>query len=122
MSVRAEIRTAAHAERADRADPGGRRARARAKKAEDGKDATRSKVVFVVDGGKASQRPVATGLSDETHVELTSGVKPGEQVVTGPYRILRDLQDGDAGPGQQDLGGRGPQGRQGRHGKKDEDN
>ena len=37
-----------------------------------------------------------TGLSDETHVELLSGVKPGEQVVTGPYRTLKDLKDGDA--------------------------
>ena len=54
------------------------------------------KVIFVVEGGKARQRPVATGLSDETHVELTSGAKPGEQVITGPYRTLRDLKEGDA--------------------------
>jgi HlyD family secretion protein len=54
------------------------------------------KVVFVIENGKAHQRPVQTGLSDETRVELTSGAKPGEQVVTGPYRTLRDLKDGDA--------------------------
>jgi HlyD family secretion protein len=88
MSVRAEIRTDSHAnaltvpiqavvERA--AEKGGKE----------------RKVVFVVDAGKARQRPVSTGLSDETHVELTSGAKPGEQVITGPYRTLRDLQDGD---------------------------
>ncbi len=59
-------------------------------------DAEEIKVVFVVDDGKARQRPVETGLSDETHVELVAGVKPGEQVVTGPYRTLRDLEDGDA--------------------------
>jgi HlyD family secretion protein len=53
------------------------------------------KVVFVIENGKAHQRAVQTGLSDETRVELTSGAKAGEQVVTGPYRILRDLKDGD---------------------------
>jgi HlyD family secretion protein len=54
------------------------------------------KVVFVVADGKARQRPVEVGLSDETHVEILTGLKPGEQVVTGPYRTLRDLEDGDA--------------------------
>jgi HlyD family secretion protein len=53
------------------------------------------KVVFVVAGGKAHQRKVGTGISDETRVEVVAGLKPGEQVVTGPYRSLRDLKDGD---------------------------
>ena len=53
------------------------------------------KVVFTIENGKAVQRPVTTGLSDETHVELRSGAKAGEQVITGPYRILRDLEHGD---------------------------
>jgi HlyD family secretion protein len=52
-------------------------------------------VVFVVQDGKARQRPVRTGISDETHVEVLDGVKAGEKVVTGPYRALRDLEDGD---------------------------
>lgn len=53
-------------------------------------------VVFVIAEGKARQRTVKTGLSDETHVELTAGAKPGDQVITGPYRVLRDLKDGDS--------------------------
>jgi HlyD family secretion protein len=53
------------------------------------------KVVFVVAGGKAHQRKVDTGISDETRVEVIAGLRPGEQVVTGPYRSLRDLKDGD---------------------------
>ena len=53
------------------------------------------KVVFVVAGGKAHQRKVDTGISDETRVEVMTGLRPGEQVVTGPYRSLRDLRDGD---------------------------
>jgi len=52
-------------------------------------------VVFVVQDGKAIQRAVKTGISDETRVEIVSGVKPGDKVVTGPYRSLRDLEDGE---------------------------
>jgi HlyD family secretion protein len=59
-------------------------------------DAEEIKVVFVVAEGKAPQRPVKTGLSDETHVEIVSGLKPGEEVVAGPYRVLRDLKHDDA--------------------------
>lgn len=54
------------------------------------------KAVFVVENGKARQRAVQTGISDETRVEILSGLRAGERVVTGPYRSLRDLADGDA--------------------------
>ncbi len=54
------------------------------------------KVVFVAEDGKARQRPVETGLSDATHVEVVAGLREGEEVVTGPYRALRDLEDGGA--------------------------
>jgi HlyD family secretion protein len=52
--------------------------------------------VFVVDGGKAKLRGVKTGISDETSVVIAEGLKDGETVVTGPYRSMRDLKDGDA--------------------------
>jgi HlyD family secretion protein len=54
------------------------------------------KVVFVVEKGKAHQREVKTGISDETRVEVLAGLKLGETVITGPYRSLRDVKDGDA--------------------------
>ena len=53
------------------------------------------KVVFVVGDDKVQQREVETGLSDPTHVEIVSGLEEGEEVVTGPYRSLKDLEDGD---------------------------
>jgi len=53
-------------------------------------------VVFVIDGGVARQQPVETGLSDDTHVAILRGLEAGQKVVTGPYRILKDLEDGDA--------------------------
>lgn len=52
-------------------------------------------VVFVVDDGEAVQRRVETGISDTTRVEITAGVGEGDVVVSGPYRTLRDLEDGD---------------------------
>lgn len=105
MSVRAEIHTAAHGdalvapiqavvEREPTAAGSGGKAAAKSKSS--GTKADTVKVVFVVEQGKVHQRQVATGISDETHVELTSGVKPGEQLVTGPYRTMKDLKDGDA--------------------------
>lgn len=52
-------------------------------------------VVFVVQDGKAVQRVVKTGLSDETRVEIVSGLQEKDKVVSGPYRSLRDLDGGD---------------------------
>jgi HlyD family secretion protein len=53
------------------------------------------KVVFVVEGGVVHKRIVEVGLSSETHVEITKGLKVGEVVVEGPYRTLaRDLVEG----------------------------
>ena len=108
MSVRAEINTAAHAsslvapiqavvEREPLTSGSSKTAGGKeAAKSASGKKADTVKVVFVVEQGKAHQRQVTTGISDETHVELTSGAKAGEQLVTGPYRTLKDLKDGDA--------------------------
>lgn len=61
-----------------------------------GGERTVEEVVFVVADGEARRRGVATGLSTVTEVEITSGLEAGEQVVTGPFRTLRDLEDGDA--------------------------
>jgi HlyD family secretion protein len=69
------------------------------KKAEASADETGDdevKAVFVVVDGKARQREVKTGVSDETRVEILGGVEEKETVITGPYRSLRDLKDGDA--------------------------
>ncbi len=52
-------------------------------------------VVFVVEDGVAHQRQVKTGISSETDMEILDGLKEGDKVVTGGYRTLRDLKDGD---------------------------
>ena len=50
--------------------------------------------VYAVKDGKAQFVPVETGLSGETHIEITKGLTPGQQIVTGPFRALRDIEDG----------------------------
>jgi HlyD family secretion protein len=54
-----------------------------------------TEAVFVVENKKVHLRGVKSGISDETSVVLTEGIKEGETVVTGPYRALRDLKEGD---------------------------
>jgi HlyD family secretion protein len=49
--------------------------------------------VFVVVAGKASFRPVKTGIIGETEIEIGDGLKEGEEVVTGSYKTLRTLKD-----------------------------
>jgi HlyD family secretion protein len=51
-------------------------------------------VCFVVEDGKAVLTPVLIGASDMTHTEITSGLKGGEKLVVGPYKVLPTLQDG----------------------------
>jgi HlyD family secretion protein len=65
-------------------------------KKDDGQAGETKECVFVVDDGKARLRAVKSGISDETSVAVLEGLKDGETVVTGPYRGLRDLKDGDA--------------------------
>jgi HlyD family secretion protein len=52
-------------------------------------------VVFLVNNGKAKSTEVKTGISDDNYIEIISGLKGGEKVVSGSYRaISRELNDG----------------------------
>lgn len=62
---------------------------------EEEENVPKRKYAFVVTDGKAKQTEVRTGISDATHVAIVSGLKAGDQVVTGPFRILKKLHDGD---------------------------
>jgi len=53
-------------------------------------------VVYVVVDGKATVRPVTTGVSDVLHVEIIDGLDETESVVIGPYRTLKKLKAGEA--------------------------
>jgi len=54
-----------------------------------------SKVVFVKDGGKAKMVKVTTGIADDSSMEIKSGIKEGDEVISGSYSaISRKLKDG----------------------------
>ena len=54
-----------------------------------------SKVVFLKKGGKAQSVKVTTGISDDTDMEIKSGVQPGDEIISGSYSaISRKLKDG----------------------------
>jgi HlyD family secretion protein len=80
-------------------------------------------VVFRVVDGKAVATVVGTGASNLTNTVIADGVKAGELVVTGPYKALERLKDGEAvvqeessgwgGDGERPGGGGGGGGRRG---------
>jgi HlyD family secretion protein len=45
--------------------------------------------------GKTQFVAVKTGLLGDLNVEVLDGLKGGERVITGPFRILRDLKGGE---------------------------
>ena len=54
-----------------------------------------AKIVFLKNGGKAKLVKVATGISDDTYIEIKSGIQPGAEVISGSYSaISRKLKDG----------------------------
>ncbi len=48
--------------------------------------------VFIVRGKKAVFTPVETGITGITDIEVKSGLKTGDEIVTGSYKALRTLK------------------------------
>ncbi|MSU65640.1 MAG: efflux RND transporter periplasmic adaptor subunit [Opitutus sp.] len=52
------------------------------------------RVIFLKLGDKVKMQKVETGIADNTHIQVKSGVKPGDEVVAGSYAaISRKLKD-----------------------------
>jgi HlyD family secretion protein len=52
--------------------------------------------VFVKDGNMAKLRVITTGIQDNQNIEVLTGLKVGETVITGPYNtVTKTLKDGD---------------------------
>lgn len=51
-------------------------------------------IVFLMVDGKAVATPVKTGASNLTQTLVLQGLKEGDLVVTGPYKVLEHLRDG----------------------------
>jgi HlyD family secretion protein len=70
--------------------------------------------VYVIDKEKVKFLPIKTGLSGELSVEVKDGLTAGQQIITGPFKALRTIKDGDkvmiekekkGGPGQTGTNG-----------------
>ena len=50
--------------------------------------------VFVSRDGRAVFTPVTIGIAGEQYFEVLEGLQPGDQVITGPFASVRELDDG----------------------------
>ncbi|MBB1193625.1 efflux RND transporter periplasmic adaptor subunit [Flavobacterium sp. SOK18b] len=68
---------------------------------EDQKDAApksdkKFECVFVKVGDKAKIRIIKTGIQDDTNIEILTGLKKGDVIITGPYAtVTKELNSGD---------------------------
>jgi len=51
--------------------------------------------VYVLEGDVVRFVPVQTGLTGSLEIEVASGLEPGQEIVIGPFRALREIKDGD---------------------------
>ncbi len=51
--------------------------------------------VYTIKDGKLAFSKVKTGIAGELMIEVTEGPKPGQEIVTGPFKVLRQVKDGD---------------------------
>ncbi|WP_163715868.1 efflux RND transporter periplasmic adaptor subunit [Mangrovibacterium lignilyticum] len=58
------------------------------------KGAEKQEVVFVMRDGRAYSQPVETGIQDNMSIEIESGLKAGDEIITGPFIVVsRTLKD-----------------------------
>jgi len=51
--------------------------------------------VYTVADGKVRFAPIKTGLTGELDIEVENGLKDGETVISGPFKTLRTIKEGD---------------------------
>lgn len=50
--------------------------------------------VFVIKNGVAEFRPVDTGITGATEIEIPRGLEAGDEIMVGPYQTIRSLRPG----------------------------
>jgi HlyD family secretion protein len=51
--------------------------------------------VYTMADNKVHFVPIKTGLAGELDIEVASGLKDGESVISGPFKTLRTIKEGD---------------------------
>lgn len=49
--------------------------------------------LFMVAAGRSKFVPISTGISDDKNIEILGAVSTGSDVIVGPFKVLRDLED-----------------------------
>jgi HlyD family secretion protein len=62
---------------------------------EDSENSEDQPYVYVIEEGQAVRKNVTTGISSDSDQEILDGLQKGERVITGPFRDLRHLAEGD---------------------------
>ena len=62
--------------------------------------------IFVIKDQKAVFVPAVTGIADQQNIEIKSGLKEGDMVITGSYKILRTLKNKAKVKVQEQAGGK----------------
>ena len=52
------------------------------------------KGVYVLEGNKTKFIEVETGITGESDIQIISGLSEGQEVITGPSRVLNTLKEG----------------------------
>jgi HlyD family secretion protein len=68
---------------------------AKMKEKEEGQPAKIQECVFLLSDGKAKFVKVKTGIQDNDYIEITEGVKEGEEIISAPYAVVsKTLKNG----------------------------
>src|SRR5438445_8827049 len=67
---------------------------AASKQKDKNKDKEEIQGVFVIRNGKAEYVPIDTGITGTTEIEILKGLKEGDEIVTGSYKVLRTMRPG----------------------------
>jgi HlyD family secretion protein len=51
------------------------------------------KGVYVLDGSKTKFVEIETGITGESDIQIIAGLSEGQEVITGPSRILNTLKE-----------------------------
>lgn len=66
------------------------------KKSKKKKEKVKMRGVYVIENGKAVFKEIKTGIADERNIVVLEGLTPGDTVISGSFKTLRSLKEGDA--------------------------
>ncbi|HHH81157.1 MAG TPA: hypothetical protein ENL24_04010 [candidate division Zixibacteria bacterium] len=50
--------------------------------------------MFKYENGIARKVRIKTGISDDRFAEVLEGLSAGDEIITGPFKVIRELRDG----------------------------